>query len=339
MEFRVFEGRMPEDIASYLPELPLDAFHRQEVLSTIYDGSWRSVLITKGSSAWFHVLAPNRIPGTRFCDIEPFLGYSGPVTNDDGPDFLGRAWTAYIDYCRGEGIVAELFRFHPLIGNQEHVPVIKNLSTIAAKEIVIIDCQGGDEAILSEFEPKSARYMVRKAKRTMTFQELSKHSDMDLFKGFYRRAMDRVEAESIWRFDDRFFQLISTSVGFRLFGVFESDLPATLSLMIDSGPHNYYFLSANSADRHDGANELLLFEMARITASQGKRYLILGGGNSASDEDPLLRFKKKFSTRTYTFFIGKAIYDIDAYEELCADASAKNALVRESRMLMKYRHA
>ena len=51
-----------------------------------------------------------------------------------------------------------------------------------------------------------------------------------------------------------------------------------------------------------------------------KKYLILGGGRTSSEDDLLLRFKRKFSEKSYDFFVGSLTHNKKFYKEIVAKA-------------------
>ena len=70
------------------------------------------------------------------------------------------------------------------------------------------------------------------------------------------------------------------------------------------------------------------------------KLLNLGGGNSNSPEDPLFKYKSKFSEDYCLFYIGKKIHKADVYNEIINQWVKKNpdTKVKYQNMLLKYRY-
>ena len=76
----------------------------------------------------------------------------------------------------------------------------------------------------------------------------------------------------------------------------------------------HYHLSANTPLSYKlNSNYALLHYIFQTAKDLDICYLILGGGTTSSKNDPLLKFKKKFSEKTEQFYIGGKIYNEKIY--------------------------
>jgi hypothetical protein len=89
-----------------------------------------------------------------------------------------------------------------------------------------------------------------------------------------------------------------------------------LAALVLAGEHivHYHLSGSDPEFRHLGANNLLLYELARWARTNGARYLHLGGGYVPGDS--LFNFKAGFSPLRGSFCTGRRIYDQDVYNRL-----------------------
>ena len=60
-------------------------------------------------------------------------------------------------------------------------------------------------------------------------------------------------------------------------------------------------------------------------------------GNNASDDDPLLKFKKKFAAELSPLMLGRLVHQPQAFEELVAATVAARPELEAVRFFLKYR--
>ena len=315
----------------------LDVFYSEEVLNVIYGPNFESILIIDNDKAFFHVFSRREIRGTDKYDIEPFLGYAGPVVNTQNCDFINHSMSIYSEFCRENNIVAELIRFNPVAQNHTYFKECDFIKIVPAKEIVVVDSFKDEAEQLINFGKPSVRYSVNRAKKTCLFREVDKFDGLNSFINLYTNALISNDADNKWFFPADFFLRIQKTECFKIFSVFHEDKLVSASLVILSKPSAYYLLAANNSKKVQGANELLIVRICQIAASYQIPYLILGGGNTTSDNDSLLWFKKKFTQRTHTFYIGKMIHDEDTYNQMCDEALQQDFSLHEKNYHLKYR--
>jgi hypothetical protein len=329
----------PELLAHFRAE-QLNCFHMPHVLHALFADAWYSVLIEDGSRAWAHTFAASAIGQTGYFDIEPWLGYSGPATNSTDAAFIADALAKYSDFCRQKRIVAELIRFDPLTRNHEALTVRTSaLRIIEEKPIVYIQIQADENAQLAGYAPSSRR-MVTVGRATLTCRQMDPlTADLNRFLDIYLPSTDRVGADPKWRFDPAFFERLRSLPCCSLWGVFSPDNQLVSTAIMLSGTNvAYYFLAANGdMSVHKGASNILVHGLTRVLAQRGIPWLCLGGGNTMAPDDPLLFFKRKFSSDIRTFPLGFFAHDADALGTLYRKAEAENSAVQNSRMFLRYR--
>jgi hypothetical protein len=166
---------------------------------------------------------------------------------------------------------------------------------------------------------------------------LDKAADWDAFVQFYYASLDRIGAERKWYYSPELFSRAAQSDLFQVYVVCHQGNWASLSLVIEHPLAGYYFAAASSQQPVQGANELLVFGIAQRLAQQDVPYLILGGGNTASEDDYLLRFKSKFAQKTAPLILGRAVHDESRFTELVGAAIAAKPELAEVRFFLKYR--
>jgi Acetyltransferase (GNAT) domain len=278
-----------------------DPFGRPEYLAA-------AALIDAATPAGFAhdgVLVPflvRPLPGGR-CDITSAYGYGGPYGR--GP------WReAFSAACRERGVVSEFVRFHPLLANQAQAG--GDLRTWLLHDVITVDTTLDDAALVAQMAP-TARNKLRKATRAGV--EVRRSSDLDAFCDLYTDSMRRLGAREFYLFGREFFHALG-ALGDDLV-LLDAGLAAGLFLC--GGGAMHYFLSGATPEARDvAATNLLLFCAMRLARERGLTTLSLGGG--LRDGDPLHRFKESVGAGRAACWLGSAVHDQAAYEQLCREA-------------------
>lgn len=280
-----------------------DPFGRPEYLAA-------AALIDAGRPAGFDhgdVLYPflvRPLDGGR-CDITSAYGYGGPYGQGPWRDAFAAA-------CRERGVVSEFVRFHPLRQNQ--TGAIGDLRAWPLHDVITVDASLDDEGLLAQMAP-TARNKLRKAQRAGV--QVRRSDDLDAFYELYTASMRRLGAREFYHFSREFFHALR-GLGDDLV-LLDADVAAGLFLC-GGGAMHYYLSGATPQARDVAASNLLLFEAMRLARSRGLTTLSLGGGLRAGD--PLHRFKESLGAGRATAWLGSAVHDQAAYEELSAAAGA-----------------
>ncbi|ALW87107.1 hypothetical protein AUC43_19725 [Hymenobacter sedentarius] len=333
----VERGNYPPIASTYFNFEELDAFHAPEVLRTVYGSSWFGLVITAGDMAFLHAYQPQALPQGEGLDIDPFIGYAGPmVTSSASAEFCDQAATAYSAWCREQGIIAEIIRFNPILRNDAVYALSSTIEVFKAKDIVVVACNPNEEAQLASFSTK-CRSSVKRGIRDCTFEKLDKTTNWDAFVAFYMASLHRIGADPRWSFSPEFFARAAQSSVFQVYAVRHEDKLASVSLVIEHPLAGYYFLAASSEQPVQGANEYLVYGISQRLAQMGCPRLVLGGGNSADEDDALLRFKKKFAPALIPLMLGKLVHEPQAFNQLVAAAIARRPELEAMRFFLKYR--
>ncbi|PIQ82938.1 MAG: hypothetical protein COV76_01050 [Candidatus Omnitrophica bacterium CG11_big_fil_rev_8_21_14_0_20_64_10] len=336
MELRIGLGDWPRGLEAVFPQDAMDAFHTPGVNRALYGSNWKSVLFSEGEKRFFHLLVARPIGETGWNDVEPLFGYAGPVVWNGDADFIRRAWAGYRDFCRQERIIAELFRFHPILENRLILADQPEIRIFPVKPIVLMACRCSPDNQLSGFG-EACRRRVRRGASDCVYRRLEGEAGWDRFEGFYRDFAGRVNIAPHWRMAGGFFGRVRREKGFEVHAVFRGERMASATVVIKHPTAAYYLLAANSPELFPGANEFLIHSVGLDCAAAGITTLILGGGRTDLVADPLLRFKQKFSPARRHFYIGAAVYEPEVYESLCREAVGAQA--PPSNQVLRYRLA
>ena len=338
MSLQVFRERAQysKRVCDFFDFDQLDAFHCQAVLSVIYGDAWESILIVDGNQALLHSYSKKRIDDTPWYDIEPLVGYSGPIVNTDNNEFINLALKRYSEICREDNIIAEIIRFNPLLQNHTNFLESSSIEVFSAKDIIIVNCHDQEEKQLQEFS-RSNRRNIRQAGKTCEFKMFEEQKDIQKFLKIYYDSLKQLQASKDWYFSADFFNRVRESEKFKLAQVSDDQAIHSISLVIEHKLASYYFLTGNKMPRFKGANELLISGISIDAANHGIGKLILGGGNSSSADDPLLLFKQRFSKEPTTFYMGKLMHHPEIFAELCNEAIAKKSEIVNMNFFLKYR--
>ncbi len=325
----------PPGVDEFFPRTKRDAFHEVDVLRVVQGEQWYAILITDGEKAFFHVFAPTSIPGTEWSDIDPFLGYSGPLTTTDDPAFNQRALAEYRHCCADLKIVAEVMRFNPLLNNHLPFRQTPELAVAPVKSLVICDCFTDDHEQMEAYNQSSRRW-IRQVPAEFEFVQLITPQAQERFEQIYRDSLSRAGASPRWFFPRTFFAAAYQTASFSLWAV-RSHLIHSVCMIIEHPLQSYYFLAASSEPRVNGTSDYLIHRACVMLAERGGHKFMLGGGNTPEENDSLLTFKRKFSRRPYTLQLGKLIHHQDTYKKLCREYEARVAASERRNYFLNYR--
>jgi len=336
LNFSCSKGQHPEQVNQYFDLNVIDAFYHPDVLNAFFGEEWYAVLIEGEGNAFFHVFEPQSIDGTdEWLDIDPILGYYGPLVNTSNLEFIEKAIALYILRQEQNNIVAEVMRFNPLMKNHLTFQTMGNMKVVEAKKIIVINCYSEENQQLLEFTAK-CRSSVKRGIRDCSFQLLDKGSQWGLFTNLYLGSLDRIGADKKWYFSPDIFDQIKQKEIFKIFGVYSDNHLTCVALVIDHPFAGYYLMAASTSNPVQGANEYLIYSISKYLSNKGVKHFILGGGNTSSEEDPLYKFKRKFAKEHTPFYIGKIIHSKSRYDQLCCEAIQKKPDLRNSQFFLKY---
>ena len=317
-------GCHPSRIAEYFNETEIPCFLRSGVLSWLFGSGWISVLIYDADQhAMLKTLVMDGIGNTGFCDAIDWVGYRGALfSKGSTAGFRQSALIKYSRFCRHRGIVAELIRFDPR-DDQIVTRVRPRLSFYRGRSIIYAPAVSMNTDEQVRVYAPSCRRQIRSAEGRVYASNVDKSTqNIARFRDLYVASMQRCGAVKRWFFDESFFQSMSSLSEVNLWFATDctnNDLLLSAIATVDDGKAITTLLVANHDKRSlKGANDLLTHEVVRSSVSRGFTEVCLGGGGLNRADDPLERFKRKFSGGTMRpLMVGIVIHSLGEYQQLC----------------------
>ena len=252
-------------------------------------------------------------------DIESAYGYGGPLSTSDHPAFLNQANSAFDEWCRDLGIVAEFVRFHPMVEN--HRWLAADVDVVPDRETVSLDLRKISRGRFPM--SKNAMNMVHRAERSgLRVEACTSELAFSKFKELHVRTLERLDADSFYYFGDSYFRslaLLAQKFGWLVVASLEGTVVAAAVFLL-GGKWMHYHLSASDPDNAvPGATNAIIHHAATEGHRRGLERLHLGGGTTRDPEDSLLKFKRRMATDTHSFFVGTRVHDVETYRALRAD--------------------
>ncbi len=250
------------------------------------------------------------------CDIITAYCYGGPIHNletaNESPPLLTNFRQAFHDYALDSGVVTEFVRFHPHLQNYVGFEGLFD-KLHQHQRNVVIDLDGGEEALLSRCRPTFRRY-IRKAKsHGLTLRREPPGQFLESFAELYKATMTRHGQTGYLNFPQGFFRALFATLrdDMVVFSVRQEDKVAAAAVFLLFGEYVEYFLGASDeALLSHHPNHFMFYEASCWAHEKGFKHLHLGGGTK-----PLIFFKRGFSKRSCSFYIGQTTHN----REVCAE--------------------
>lgn len=249
--------------------------------------------------------------GTDFDAITPY-DFSGPVLQGESAN---QVWEALRFWAVERGIVSAFLRFHPFHENAMRWERLSGLEIIESAHNVVVDLFDHEEMV-SSFKPSVVRD-VKVARRFEAAFDLSPidSSGLDAFIPLYTLTMERNQANKFYYFPRFFFdQLFNTLSDRWLIAMVrvENEVVASALVLLDGLTAYYYLACSNDNGRKACAMNFLVHELSIALAATNLEKLHLGGGG-----ENLRKFKQRFGPNRVPYYVGRAIFDHQRYEQLC----------------------
>lgn len=280
--------------------------------------------------------------GKPYKDFETAYGYGGPVYNCNDMEFVNQSLAAFKTYCSENNYVAGFVRFHPLLQNQVGFDTIGRLLPERKTVAINLD-QAMDEVWSNEIHSKN-RNVIRKAEKAgCHFIVDDQYEHLNDFVKLYDSTMDKLSADGFYYFDDKYYNNLVKGIPDSFLGCVADDEERIISaaIFMYSGTYGHYHLSGSDKSQLSlSPNNFMLWEAAKELQKRGVKRFHLGGGTTSDEENSLFKFKCRFSKDTCQFYIGKLVFNPEAYEAICADWEQKNPDKAEhyKHHLLKYKY-
>ncbi len=243
-----------------------------------------------------------------YFDLESAYGYGGYYTNCDDKEFIANAMNAYYAKCNEEKVIAEFIRFHPFnTFPAEHQTYLD--FNVHDRDVVIFNL---DKDILSSY-PSKIRNTIKRATEKVIFQE---SKNIEKFIDIYTITMKKNYADDFYLFDKVFFEKLFTLKDVKLYEILFEDQVIAMGFFMFGQDLVHYHLSANTDLSYKlNSNYALLNNLFLLAQRLDKKYFVLGGGTTSDIDDPLLKFKKKFSKELKAFYISGNVFNQKVYDK------------------------
>ena len=257
-------------------------------------------------------------------DLSTPYGYGGPLIKNYKKDSIKKFFDNLKEWANENNIVSQFLRFHPLLENHKYFEEFCDEKTF--KQTVYMDLT--DEDTIYKNMNDKCRNMVKKALRNGIEIKIDNTvSAQNQFIELYKSTMIKNNASEYYFFNDKFFNGLFKGLGINcnLFNAIYDGKTVSSAIIFATNKFLHYHLSAQNREFSKfGANNLLLYEVARYGAKKGFSAFHLGGGVEA--EDGLYIFKKSFNKKGLKdFYIGRNIFDFDKYNYLMQKRKAADS--------------
>lgn len=239
--------------------------------------------------------------------FESPYGYGSFYTTSYEEDFMEGFFSEFMLRMKKRGVIAGILRFHPGI----QIPRSSLFETRFIRKTAVAVSPWK----LPCLENAKCRNMVRRGwKNGLDIVITDSKEDYTAFGRVYRNEMMRRGASEELLFNDSYFTSLSELHFSRLIAAFDKDSVSGGAIMLVSkNGFSYYHLSAVVLGSGPGISNALLHEGISLCAAQSRSPVMLGGGTTSFEDDPLLKFKIDFSDEMLDFCIGTFIIDRKEY--------------------------
>lgn len=258
-------------------------------------------------------------------DIATPYGFGGPLLSSERGDSLGclRAFDAeFRRWCIAERYASEFACLHPVLQNRDVVLASGIVQPVPVKPVVIVDLRKTEEQLWADIS-RGTRASIHRAEREGVQVEQAEPDAAALaaFRELYLQTMQRRGAALRWFFPESYFADCVRRLGSERSALFlarcDGELAAAYLLINDACTAYYHFGASDERWFARRPSNLLMHETIRWARRRGLTRLHLGGGVTAAEDDPLLRFKSSYGGYRSVLYTYCRIHAADVYADLC----------------------
>lgn len=275
-------------------------------------------------------------------DFTNGYGYGGPIANSNDRSFINNAYNRFHLTMQKNKFIAGFVRFSPILNNWEYVNDRCEISY--DRNTIAVDLTLTKEDIWENHIHSKHRNVIRKAEQLgLSYIVDNELTYLDAFREIYQETMLKVNADSFYMFDNKYYLKAKESLAGKLFLglVLKSDIVIASAMFFVNPPYGHYHLAGSKLDYLSFyPNNFLVYHTILYMKSLGLKLLHLGGGNDVSESDTLYKFKKRFSQLQLRCYIGKLIFNKEKYDEICKSWSRAypNKFEKFKNFHLKYRY-
>lgn len=261
-----------------------------------------------------------------YFDFETAYGYGGPIANTKDKEWVAQAYESLNSMFTENNYLCGFVRYSSLLENA----LFANDAYIKIKfdrNTVWMDTSVCDEEIWKSQIKSKNRNTIRKAEKNgLVFEAEYDFRSMDEFIELYNLTMTRLEADPFYYFDSLYYDAFAKQLMNKAFlGTVRKDgelICAALFMYTEEYGH-YHLEGSNPTGSSLGANNFLLWSVAKEFHAKGVKKFHLGGGFNSAADNSLLKFKRAFSDNIGDFYIGSWLFDNDAYNAVREEWKSK----------------
>ncbi|WP_282123449.1 peptidoglycan bridge formation glycyltransferase FemA/FemB family protein [Algibacter mikhailovii] len=308
-----------------------DVYHTYDYHMITKSATERPILIkyTNNRTTIGIPLLLRNIKNTMYRDATSVYGYSGPLSKGVTEDFDNSRFVEILtQYFSKHDVISIFSRLNPFIPNQNKL--LKNFGEILQSgKVVNIDLKL-DKVIQRQNYHRRLKNHINKSRKSCTVIKSNSLDDIDIFMDIYNENMARVNAQKNYYFKREYFVKLLESKDFEteIYFARENTTKKIISgaMFFKTNSIIQYHLSGTRDEfLHLMPTKLLIDEMRLNAPGNTFKFLNLGGGLGASENDSLFKFKSSFSDDHHSFYIWKLITNKQAYDEVCKNNNTLNS--------------
>lgn len=280
------------------------------ILLLYEDGEDRAINVVLKRDVALDEKLKGKVEEGRYFDLITPYGYGGFYGNVSDWSKLNQAYTAY---CMENHYVCEFVRFELFTDYHAHYDGEVETRT----HNVVRSLSMPLDEMWMDFKQK-VRKNVKKANSfnlSCIFENSGEY--LEDFLRIYYSTMNRTDAEDEYYFSKRFYADLNEMKDNVMYfhAVYEGKIVST-ELVIYGAENCYSYLGGTDREYFDvRPNDYLKYEIIKWAKEKGLRNFVLGGGYGA--DDGIFQYKFALAPHgEHEFYIGRKIFDRDAYEAL-----------------------
>jgi len=276
-----------------------------------------------------------------YYDMETPYGYGGFISNTN-IEWTKSAINAAVDYLKRKNYICSFIRFCPLLNNAEYCRDL--FTVIDDRKTIAIDTASDIDAIWMQQISSKHRNIIRKAEKNgLIFESDYEFHYLPDFIELYNSTMKRLSADDFYFFPEDYYAKFKNTLKEKSFlGVVKlcDEIVASAMFMYTNVYGHYHLAGSNPDGTKLGANNFMLWNVAKEMNKLGIKEFHLGGGTDGNSENSLFKFKSSFSKNEKQFSIGKLIINQEIYNKICLNWEKENPELNRKygNRLLKYRY-
>jgi len=253
----------------------------------------------------------------EYYDIQGAYGYNGVLSSSYEPKFIEGFYAAFDKFARRKNIVAEFTRFHPILNNVKFSK--EQLSIFFDRYTVYIDTNKSLDDLWSGLQRTTKKQINRGYNRNNLKVKVFKGEEfeLDIFVSIYSESMKRVESTKYLYFNKDYFQhLLSLPQTIQYVAYFDEKPISTITALMGKNILHGHLGGTLNEYVSLSPFSMLYWEMIKTAKENNLKYVHVGGGATANDNDKLFIYKQHFSDLKGEFYIGKKVHNQLIYNSI-----------------------